>query len=68
MWSMLFAKTTVLFKFQPIRAVFLIFHAVVVALLAVCAGKGDFYSHYLSPFLAVGYRNKSVRLLPLCRR
>ncbi len=50
MWSMLLAKTTVLFKLQPIGAVLLVLHAVVVALLAFGAGKGNFYSHYLSPF------------------
>ena len=42
---MLLAEAAVLVHLQAIGAVFLVFHGVVVALLALGAGQGDFNSH-----------------------
>jgi hypothetical protein len=41
----LLAETAILVHFQPIGVVFLVFHGVVVALLAIGAGKGNLDSH-----------------------
>ena len=42
---MLFAKSAILVHFKSVGVVFLVFHCVVVALLALCAGEGNFHSH-----------------------
>lgn len=42
---MLFTEPTILVHFKPIRIVFLVFHCVVVALLAFSASECYFYSH-----------------------
>jgi len=46
MGRVLTAKTAVFVELQPVGVVFLIFKRVVIALLALGAGKGDFYSHF----------------------
>ena len=43
--GVLAAEAAVLVHFQPVRIVLLVFHGVVVALLALGAGQGDFDSH-----------------------
>jgi hypothetical protein len=35
--------------FEPVGIVLLVFHLVVVALLALCAGQSNFYSHFSAP-------------------
>ena len=42
---MLFAESAILVHFKSVGVVFLVFHCVVVALLALCAGEGNFHSH-----------------------
>jgi hypothetical protein len=39
------AKAAIFAQLKPIRGVFLVFHGVVIALLAFLAGKGDFDAH-----------------------
>jgi len=39
------AEPAIFIQFQPVRCVFLVFHGVVIALLAFRAGKGYFNSH-----------------------
>jgi hypothetical protein len=45
MKGVLAAEPAVLVHFQPVRVILLVFHGVVVALLAFCAGKCYFDSH-----------------------
>ena len=42
---MLFAESAILVHFKSVGVVFLVFHCVVIALLALCAGEGNFHSH-----------------------
>ena len=42
---MLFAESAVLVHLQPVRGIFLVFHRVVIALLAFRAGQSDLDSH-----------------------
>ena len=42
---MLSAEPAILVHLKPIRVIFLVFHCVVVALLAFCASECDFNSH-----------------------
>ena len=44
---MLPAETTVLFHFNSIRIIFLIFHSIVISLLTITTSQCDFYSHGL---------------------
>ena len=46
--SMLLAETAILLHLEPVRAVLLVLHGVVVALFALSAGQGDFHSHLSS--------------------
>jgi len=46
MRSMLSAKPAILAHFEPFGIVFLVFHGIVVSLLALRAGHCDFYSHH----------------------
>ncbi len=50
---MLFTKATMFFLLQSVRSVFFVFHAVVVALFALGASKGNFNSHFFSFLIAV---------------
>jgi|LSQX01.3.fsa_nt_gb hypothetical protein len=43
--SVLAAEPAILVHFQSVRVVLLVFHCVVVALLALCAGECNFDSH-----------------------
>jgi len=43
--SVLIAEFAVLFCFHAVRVVLFFFHRVVVSLLAICAGQGDFCTH-----------------------
>jgi len=43
--GMLFAEAAILVHFQSVRIVLLVFHCVVVALLAFRASQSDFHSH-----------------------
>jgi hypothetical protein len=45
MQGVLFAEPAILVHLKPVRIVFLVFHCVVVALLALRASEGNFYSH-----------------------
>jgi len=42
---MLPAETAVFFHFQTVRIIFLVFHCVIISLLAFCAGERNFYAH-----------------------
>ena len=42
---MLSAEPAILFRFQAVGVILLVFNGVVVSLLALVAAKGDFYSH-----------------------
>jgi hypothetical protein len=42
---MLLAEPAILVSLQPVRRVFLVFHRIVVTLLALRAGKSDFNPH-----------------------
>ena len=42
-------KRAILVEFDSVGRVFLVFHRIVVALLAFCASQGDFYSHLAPP-------------------
>ena len=44
-----FAETAILVHFQPVRIILLVFHRVVVALLALAASQSDFYPHVSAP-------------------
>ena len=44
--GMLSAEPAILFHFQTVGIVLLVFHGVVVSLLALVAAKGDLYSHF----------------------
>ena len=46
---MFLAESAVLVSLQPVRCVFLVFHRVVVALLALRAGKSVLDSHLTAP-------------------
>ena len=46
MQSVLAAEPAILVHFQSVRVVLLVFHRVVVALFALCAGESDFDSHF----------------------
>ena len=50
------AKPAILAHFQSVRIVFLVFHGVVVALLALSAGKGNFDSHLTAPPKSIAER------------
>ena len=45
MKCVLLAESAVLVHFKSVGIILLVFHCVVVALLTLCAGKCDFYSH-----------------------
>ena len=45
MQCVLAAEPAILVHFQSVRVVFLVLHGVIVALLALGAGQGDFDSH-----------------------
>ena len=47
MGSMLLAETAILVHLEPVRAVLLVLHSVVVALFALSAGQCNFHSHCL---------------------
>ena len=49
MERMLFAETAVLVEFESVGVVFLVLHIVIVALLALSAGKSYACSHKLQP-------------------
>jgi hypothetical protein len=46
---MLVAEPAKLLHFKPIRIVLFVFHGIVVALFALCAGKGNFDAHNGTP-------------------
>ena len=45
MQGVLSAEPAILVHFKSVRVIFLVFHCVVVALLAFCASECNFYSH-----------------------
>ena len=49
MERMLSAESAVFVHLQPVRIVFLFLHGIVIALLALCAGKCDLNSHCTAP-------------------
>ena len=44
--SVLLAESAILLHFETVRVVLLVFHAVVVSLLALGASQCDFHAHY----------------------
>jgi hypothetical protein len=47
--GVLLAESAVLVHLKSVRVVLFVLHCVVVTLFALCAGQGNFYSHFSAP-------------------
>jgi len=63
------AKPAVLIHFQPVRIVFLIFHSIIVSLLALGTSQCNLNSHCVTPLICVrttATRNSTILFKLLC--
>jgi hypothetical protein len=61
--SMLSAEWAILVHFQTVGVILLVFHGVVVSLLAFVASKGDLYPHYLGTSLLFSGNDRIIASL-----
>lgn len=62
--SMLAAEAAVLAYFKSVGIILLVFHRVIVALLAFAARECDFYSHITCPFLSSRHLSCGAAVCP----